>query len=98
MNHHLASCSWAHSESTTDRRRLSLRRRLLVTNVLAALRHRHDLDDVAWCQHSIRNLSGTIDLVAVHHDDHARIDLQLIEKVMHRKSGAVFVPFAVDGH
>src|SRR4051812_41089565 len=61
----------------------------LSSRISASLRHRHDLDDVLLVQFSVGDPPGAIDLVAVHHHDHPRVRLHLVEQPVKRQPRAV---------
>src|SRR4051812_13870381 len=63
-----------------------------------SLRHRHHFDDVAIIQLGVGNAPGAIDLFSVHHDNHALINLHLVEQAMERETRPVRVATSVDGH
>src|ERR1051325_9209197 len=59
--------------------------------ISASLRHRHDLDDVPFRQRRVGNLPRAIDLFPVHHHDHSRVRLHLVEQTVQREAGPVLV-------
>src|SRR3954447_22007187 len=66
--------------------------------ISTSLRHRHDFDDVLFVQRRVGNLPGAIDVVTMHHHDHALIRVHVGEQAMQSEPRPMVPTFAVDRH